>query len=102
MAQVLKPPGWHREQIKAALRMRGHSFASIGRAYGYAQPHTPGAVLSRPWPFMEKAIADLLGVPPCQIWPSRYTATGNPKGHGIRGQYTKRAKPHNGKSGEAA
>ena len=94
--------GWHREEIKAALRMRGWPFARLGRKYGYAQSNAPGQVLRLNWPFMEKVVADIIGVPPSQIWPSRYTAAGEPKGYGIRGQYIKRRNPHNGNSGEVA
>ena len=94
--------GWHREEIKAALRMRGWSWARLARHYGYSGRGTPSDVLRRSWPFMEKVVADIIGVPPCQIWPGRYTAAGDPKGYGIRGQYIKRRAAHNGKSGEAA
>lgn len=94
--------GWHREEIKAAIRMRGWSFARLARKYGYAGPGTPSDVLRRVWPGMEKVIADIIGVPPSKIWPDRYTVAGDPKGYGIRGQYIKRRGAHNGKSGEAA
>lgn len=40
----------------------------------------------RPWPKAERIIAEALGVPPEQIWPSRYHPDGSPRsGRGERG-----------------
>ena len=38
----------------------------------------------KPWPAMEKIIADIIGVHPMEIWPSRYKADGSSVGYGIR------------------
>lgn len=88
--------GWRRDEIKSALRRHGWSFRRIGRSYGYKDERTPGDVLRRPWPFMEKVVADILGVPPSHIWPQRYRPDGRPRGAGIRGQYTKGGNSNNG------
>ena len=96
--ETQRQKGWRRDEIKAALRQRGWSFRRLGRHYGYKDERTPGDVLRRPWPFMEKVVADILGVPPSQIWPERYSAEGKPLGNGIRGQYTKGGNSNNGES----
>ena len=93
---TLHRKGWHREEIKARLRQRGWSFRRIGRYYGYKDHRTPGDVLRRPWPFMEKVIAEILDVSPSTIWPERYTRDGRPIGIGVRGQYTKSGNSDNG------
>jgi Ner family transcriptional regulator len=93
---------WHWEDIKAALRKRGWSFNRIGRKCGYNRADTPRVVLAKPWPVMERTIADIIGVQPSEIWPSRYRADGTPKGRGIRGEYSKFRFSGNGKDGAAA
>ena len=94
--------GWHPEQIKAALKMRGHDFSSIGRCIGYSWPGTPNKVLRQRWPGMEQIIADLLGVHPSDIWPERYRLDGSPAGRGVRKAYPKFPKAGNSKQAGAA
>jgi Ner family transcriptional regulator len=94
--------GWHPEQIKAALKMRGHDFSSIGRRIGYAQPGTPNKVLWQRWPWMERIVADLLGVHPAELWPERYRLDGSPVARGARKAYPNFSKPVNGKVAGAA
>ena len=38
----------------------------------------------KPWSAMEKTVADIIGVQPMEIWPSRYDSAGKPLGLGIR------------------
>ena len=68
---------WHPEQIKAAVRMRGPSLDALSRNHGYERSACRYA-LRRPWPAVEKIIADALGLSPQAIWPSRYDAKGLP------------------------
>ncbi|MCO6523590.1 MAG: helix-turn-helix domain-containing protein [Candidatus Schmidhempelia sp.] len=62
---------WHKADIIAALRKKGTSLSAESRKAGYASNSLANA-LSRPWTKGEKIIADVLGLPPEVIWPSRY------------------------------
>lgn len=76
---------WHRADIKAALEKRGWSIRSLSASRGYARKSL-ASVLSKPWPAAERYVADVIGVPPQRIWPSRYHRDGTPKsGRGERG-----------------
>ncbi|WP_332117278.1 helix-turn-helix transcriptional regulator [Azorhizobium caulinodans] len=68
---------WHREQIKAAVRMRGLCLSQLSEDAGY-EPSSIYRALVRPWPAMERVIANALGCQPQDIWPSRYDRAGNP------------------------
>jgi Ner family transcriptional regulator len=102
MSRTTKRQGWHREEIKAGLRMRGWTFRRIGRLYGYADERQPGHVLRYRWPAMEQVIADLLEVQPAAIWPDRYNRDGSPVGRGIRRQLTTGGNSDNGNARGAA
>jgi Ner family transcriptional regulator len=69
---------WHRADIKAALEKRGLSLAKLARLNGYGRTSAAMA-LATPWPKMERLIAGAIGVPPQQIWPTRYHTDGTPK-----------------------
>ncbi len=69
---------WHREQVKAAIRMKGITLTELATNHGY-EASAVRKTLSRPWPVVEKIIADLLGMRPQDIWPSRYHADGKQK-----------------------
>ncbi|TPG58857.1 helix-turn-helix domain-containing protein [Ewingella americana] len=62
---------WHQADIIAALRKKGTTLAATSRAAGLSSSTLANA-LSRPWPKGEMIIAQTIGVPPAQIWPSRY------------------------------
>lgn len=64
---------WHPADVKAALAKRGYTFARIAREHGY-HPRSPNTVLWRGWRPMERIVADIIGVEPETIWPSRYGA----------------------------
>jgi Ner family transcriptional regulator len=68
---------WHTADIKCALAKKGWTFARIARDYDYA-PNGPNMVMWKPWPVMEQIVADLIGVHPSDIWPSRYDDAGAP------------------------
>jgi Ner family transcriptional regulator len=68
-------PDWHPADVLAALKKRGNSLAALSVANGY-HPTAAGKALKRRWPALEALIADAIGVPAAEIWPSRYTAEG--------------------------
>jgi Ner family transcriptional regulator len=102
MANRRRKRAWHPELIKAELKMRGHTFSSIGRKLGYADPGTPNKVLFQRWPFMERWVADLLGVHPSEIWPERYRLDGSPAARGMRKAYRNFRPTGNSQSAGAA
>ena len=97
-----KLKGWHPADIKAALTKRGWTYYRISREFGHKDLTTARKVLARPYPRVERFIADIIGVPPGRIWPERYRKDGSPKGLGIRGEYTKSPHLGNGKDQGAA
>lgn len=73
-----KATDWHPADIKCALNKAGWTFARIGRTYGYTRG--PADVLRYRWVMMERIVAEILGVHPMEIWPSRYDRLGLPIG----------------------
>lgn len=65
------PEDWHNADIIAALRKAGWSFRRLSVHLGLA-PTSLANVMQKPYPKMEKAVADKIGVAPWVIWPSRY------------------------------
>lgn len=72
-----EPEDWHPADVLAALKKRGHSLAGLSVANGY-HPTAAGKALKQPWPALERLVAAAIGVPPEQIWPSRYDGDGRP------------------------
>ena len=70
---------WHPADVLAALKKKGNSLAALSVANGY-HPTAAGKALKRRWPALEVLIADAIGVPPAQIWPTRYGPDGQPAG----------------------
>lgn len=66
----------HPEVIKARVRMRGWTLTAVSRAYGLPE-HACRHALRYPYYAAEYAIADVLGLSPRQIWPSRYRPDGS-------------------------
>lgn len=62
---------WHNADIKAELEKRGLTLAGLARMYRIA-PTTLRTTLVRRYSRGEKIIAKHIGIPPEQIWPSRY------------------------------
>ena len=81
------PRDWHREQIKAEIRMRGTTLRALSLQHTSSK-NSAAIALGRSWPKMEQVIANFLGKKPQQIWPSRYDASGNP----AAGRYAGKAK----------
>lgn len=71
---------WHRADVMAALRKTPEKWTlrGLALAHGYSRSAVSEA-LNRPWPAVERIIADALGLEPWDIWPSRYNADGTPK-----------------------
>ncbi|MEA5444715.1 helix-turn-helix domain-containing protein [Gammaproteobacteria bacterium AB-CW1] len=70
-------PRQRREWIKYQLRLRGSSLADVARRHGVSRDAAILA-LRKPYPRMERAIAEAIGLKPQQIWPERYDAAGFP------------------------
>jgi Ner family transcriptional regulator len=62
---------WHPADVLAALKKRGHSLSGLSVAHGY-HVTAAGKALKRSWPALETVIAAAIGIPPQEIWPSRY------------------------------
>lgn len=71
-------PGWHPEDIKAAIRKRGTTLSDLSRAHGYNDQAARLALRNRRSYAVEAVIATELGVPAHEIWPDRYDSNGKP------------------------
>ena len=94
--------GWHPADIKAALQKAGWNFSKISRAMGHKNPRTASSVLARPYPVVEKMVAEIIGVHPAHLWPYRYSPDGSPKGRGVMRTYPKFKQVGNGNSKDVA
>lgn len=74
--QSLKKPviqeDWHPSDIKAALEKLGWSLRQLGFEHGYTGNNSFSEAFRKPWPKVERIIAEALGLKPEVIWPSRY------------------------------
>ncbi len=78
---------WHPAEVVAALRIKGFSLRQLALLNGYGNPNSLSTALHRPYPLAEALIAEAIGTPATDIWPSRYGADGKPN----RGQPGQRA-----------
>ena len=78
------PQGWHWMDIRAALAKKGYTLTRVSKEKDYKYSYVCCRVKNQRWPDLEKTIADIIGVHPMEIWPSRYKADGSPVGTGIR------------------
>lgn len=69
---------WHRETIKAEIRKTGITLSALAVQHGY-EASAVRVALGRPWPAVEKIVADRLRKLPQAIWPSRYDGHGRPR-----------------------
>ena len=67
-----KAPGWHKEDIKAAIRKKGETMVSLAKKNDMPTANVRNA-LARPFPSGEKVISDFLEVPLHTLWPDRWT-----------------------------
>ena len=97
--------GWHREDIKAALRKQFGSLANLSRAWRYHPRAVSQALLGRSGRSrrIEMRIAEALGVTPHTLWPDRWTPEGTRRPHSaIAGNPSRPAPtPHRQKRGRA-
>jgi Ner family transcriptional regulator len=96
---------WHRADIVAALRKKGWTLSRLSIHHGYIRTAL-GDSLRRPWPHGQRLIAEVLGVKPWEIWPSRYDEHGHPNSGrrergGRRGNSTTPAQSVKPSGGEA-
>ena len=63
---------WHRVEIVAAVRKRGKTITALSIESGLSA-NTLKSALQFKYPKGERIISDFLGVPPQEIWPSRYS-----------------------------
>ena len=70
-------PAKRRAWIKYQLELAGYSLSSLARELGVSR-HAPKLALDRPYPRMERAIAEKIGVGPHTIWTERYGEDGLP------------------------
>jgi len=80
---------WHRQDILAAVRKAKGSLAKLSRENGLSAS-TLGNTLIRPWPRGEIIIANAIGIPPQEIWPSRFF---DQKGRLIRRRVREKEQP---------
>jgi len=66
-----------RAWIKYQLELAGFTLSSLARELGVSR-HAPKLALDRPYPRMERAIAEKIGFPPHEIWKERYNEDGLP------------------------
>ncbi|ERE11443.1 MULTISPECIES: helix-turn-helix domain-containing protein [Chromobacteriaceae] len=70
-----KHKGWHKEDIKAAIRKKGTTMSDLARQRDLP-PSTIRNALARPVFSGEVAIAEFLGIPLHELWPERWTQEG--------------------------
>lgn len=68
---------WHRAYIIAELSVRGTNLRKLAQEHGYA-PNSLYKVFWYPWSQAEKIVGRAIGIPPSEIWPSRYDGNGCP------------------------
>lgn len=73
-----KATDWHRQDIMSEIRKRGSTLAELGRRNG-CKPATAYNVFHRPYPKMERIIAEFLDMAPKDIWPTRYAKVSTEK-----------------------
>ena len=69
-------PGWHPEDIKAAIRKTGVTLTELSLRNGLGESTVRQAILFNSCPAGEKVIADYLGINPFELWPRRYNKQG--------------------------
>lgn len=67
--------GWHKEDIKAAIRKRGKTLVALARENNIAEA-TVRSALVRPLTSGERVIAAFLDIPLHELWPERWTIDG--------------------------
>lgn len=89
-----QPQGWHREDIKGALRKKHRSLEALSKAWGY-HPSAISVALNPGscWPGLEARIAEEVGVTPHALWPDRWTPEGTRRPPSIAADDTPARRP---------
>lgn len=66
----------HPEDVKAEIRKRGTTVAGLAKANGLSVQTLSRAIHARTSAAAESIIADFIGRPAKDIWPTRYDETG--------------------------
>ncbi len=98
---LAKAKGWHREDVKAAIRKRGTDLEELSVSNGLG-PADCSTALRRPHFAAEMVIAEFLGVSPRQIWPHRYGADGAYRHPKSRTYHTRRGRIRERQNGDDA
>lgn len=72
MAKKTAAQDWTKAAIRYAVHARGLTFKGLALAHGYRSVDAVAQALHRPYPKVERIIAEALGERPEAIWPSRY------------------------------
>jgi Ner family transcriptional regulator len=67
---------WHPADILAAIKKAGWTVTGLSEAHGYHRATLWKTLSTRPHNAGQRIIADAIGVPATEIWPSRYDAAG--------------------------
>lgn len=70
---------WHPADIHAALKKGGHLLNEVGPSLGLHRSAGHIALYKKRWPRVKARIAELMGLPPQDIWPSIFNETGEVK-----------------------
>jgi Ner family transcriptional regulator len=69
---IPQKPDERRAWIKYQLELRGETLGGLARKLGLFRTCV-AAALHKPYPKMERVIADVIGCRPEQLWPERYS-----------------------------
>lgn len=78
LAKKASHEDWHPAEVVAALRMKKISLRQLALLNGYGNANSLTSALRRPYPLAEALIAEAIGTPANEIWPTRYGSDGKP------------------------
>jgi len=70
---------WSKARIRFAVHDRGLTFKGLTLASGYRSVDAVAQCLHRPYPKVERILAEAIGERPETIWPSRYPVNNKTK-----------------------
>lgn len=72
MSTKQTPKDWSKARIRFAVHERGLTLKGLTLANGYRSVDAVAQCLHRPYPKVERILAEAIGERPETIWPSRY------------------------------
>lgn len=72
----MRRQGWHREDIKAAIRKTGVTLSQLALDSGLAECAVRLALINPYYPAADRVISTYLGIHPQELWPHRYDKDG--------------------------